>query len=55
MKIEEFDKIRLKDGRTASIVEVLEEGVAYLADVDLPGPEWDTITVWQKDIESVIA
>ncbi|MCI8992263.1 MAG: hypothetical protein HFG80_05975 [Eubacterium sp.] len=55
MKIEEYDKIKLKDGRTASVVEILEEGVAYLVDVDLPGPEWDTIEVWQEEIESVLA
>lgn len=55
MKIEEFDKIILKDGRTASVVEILEEGVAYLIDVDLPGPDWDTIEIRQKDIEAVIA
>ena len=55
MKIEEYDKVKLKDGRTASIVEILEEGVAYLVDVDLPGPDWDTVEIRQKDIESIIA
>lgn len=40
--VKKYDKVRLKDGRTATIVEVLEEGVAYLADIDLPGPDWDT-------------
>lgn len=51
MKIKQYDKVRLKDGRTATIVEVLEEGVAYLADVDLPGPDWDTIAIRQEDID----
>lgn len=55
MKIEQYDKVRLKDGRTAYIVEIFEQGVAYLADVDLPGPEWDTIDIRHEDIESVIA
>lgn len=54
MKIEEYDKIKLKDGRTASIVEILEDGVAYLVDVDLPGPDWDTIEIRQGDIESIL-
>ena len=36
---------------TATIVEVLEEGVAYLADIDLPGPDWDTEEIRQEDIE----
>lgn len=49
--IKQYDKVRLKDGRTATIVEVLEEGVAYLVDVDLPGPDWDTIEIRQEGIE----
>lgn len=55
MKIEECDKIRLKDGRTASVVEILEPGVAYLVDIDLPGPDWDTMEIYQKDIKEVLA
>lgn len=54
MTIKQYDKIILKDGRTATIVEVLEEGKAYIADVDLPDDEWDTIDVWQDDIREVI-
>lgn len=54
MKINQYDKIRLKDGRTATVVEVLEEGV-YIVDVDLPGPDWDTIEVWQNEIANVIS
>ena len=42
--VKKYDKVRLKDGRTATIVEVLEEGVAYLAD-------WDTEEIRQEDIE----
>ena len=49
--VKKYDKVRLKDGRTATIVEVLEEGVAYLADIDLPGPDWDTEEIRQEDIE----
>jgi hypothetical protein len=48
--INEYDKVRLKDGRTATIVEVLEPGVAYLADIDLPGPDWETEEILQDDI-----
>ena len=43
--VKKYDKVRLKDGRTATIVEVLEEGVAYLAD------DWDTEEIRQEDIE----
>lgn len=55
MKIEEFDKIMLKDGRTGYIVEILEENVAYLMDVDLPDNEYDTIGVKYEDIKAVLA
>ena len=48
------DKVILKDGRTATIVEILEDGVAYLVDVDLPGPDWDTIDIKYEDIYQVL-
>lgn len=51
MKISQYDRIMLKDGRTATIVEILEENTAYIADVDLPGPDWDTIAISHDDIE----
>ena len=42
--VKKYDKVRLKDGRTATIDEVLE-------DIDLPGPDWDTEEIRQEDIE----
>ena len=36
MEIKEFDSISLKDGRSGTVCEVLEPGVAYL--VDFPKP-----------------
>ena len=55
MTIKMYDKVLLKDGRTASIVEIFKDGEAYLVDVDLPDNEWDTIDVKYSDIESVIS
>ncbi len=52
MTIEQYSKVILKDGRTATIVEILEDGATYLVDVDLPGPDWDTIEILQDDIKS---
>lgn len=52
MKLEQYDIVLLKDGRACTIVEVLEEGVAYLADVELPGPDWETIEIRQEDIQA---
>ena len=34
MKISQYDRVMLKDGRTATIVEVLEENTAYIADTE---------------------
>lgn len=50
--IEQYDIVLLKDGRACTIVEVLEEGVAYLADVELHGPDWETIEIRQEDIQT---
>lgn len=53
MIIKQYDKIILKDGRTATVVDILEDGVAYLVDVDLAEDEWDTIQIKHEDIERV--
>ena len=55
MKVEKYDHVMLKDGRTATVVEVFKDGESYLVDVDLPGPDWDTIDIHFNDIESVIS
>lgn len=40
----------LKDGRTATIVEILKENVEYIVDVDLEGSDWETIEVSADEI-----
>lgn len=54
MTVKQYDRVRLKDGRIGTIVEVLEENAAYIADIDLPGPDWETIDIRHKDIDEVI-
>lgn len=54
MTINQYDRILLKDGRTATIVEILEENIEYIVDVDLPGPTWETIEISYSDIDRVI-
>lgn len=54
MNIRQYDKILLKDGRTASVIEICEPGVAYIVDVDLPGPDWETIGIMEDEIASVL-
>ena len=53
MKIQQYDKVILKDGDYAYIVEILEDGKAFLADIDRKD---GTETDWLKpeDIEKVV-
>lgn len=48
-KINLYDRIRLTDGRTASVVEIFGEGTDLIVDIDLDG-DWDTIAIRDKDI-----
>lgn len=44
MKIEMYDKVKLKTGEIAHIVEIYEQGAAYEADIEKSGDiETDTI------------
>lgn len=53
MKIEQYDKVLLKDGDTAFIVEIFDDGKSFLADIDRKG---GTETDWLKpeDIKRVM-
>lgn len=53
MKIREFDTVLLKDGREASIAEVLSD-TAFIADVGSSPKDWETIDVTLDMIEKVI-
>lgn len=54
MIVNQYDEVILKDGRTATIVEILEDGIEYLADVNIGDDEWDTIEISHQDINEVI-
>ena len=53
MKIRQYDRVLLKDGNEASIVEIFEEDRLFLADIDRDG---DTYTEDLKieDIKKVL-
>ena len=55
MKIELFDRIQLKNGKQAHIVEVYEQGVAYEADIAEDDGEFTTETIKHVDILFVFA
>lgn len=54
MTIKQYDKVLLKDCRTATIVEILEENVEYIVDINLPGLNWETVEIHYSDIDRVI-
>ncbi len=53
MKIKEFDTVLLKDGRKASIVEVLSD-TAFIADIGSSPKDWETIDITLDMIEKVL-
>lgn len=53
MKITLYDKIKLKDGRNAVIVDIYEQGIAYEADIEVDD-EYITDTIKHSDILEVM-
>ena len=49
-----LDKVLLKSGETAYIVEIYEQGVAYEADIDRKDGSIDTETISHNDIEKIV-
>lgn len=53
MKIKQYDRVKLKDGTEASIVEIFEVDKLFLADIDRNG-DTDTDELGIEEIEKVI-
>ncbi len=51
--IKEFDRVLLKDGREADVMEAFENK-AFIVDVGSSPKDWDTISITIDDIEKVI-
>lgn len=54
MKVRMFTKVLLTSGRTAYIVEIFDNGKAFLADIDLDDGEVDTDLIYPKDIKKIL-
>ena len=52
--INEFTKVRLKSGIIAVIMEIFDNGAAFLAEIETEKDFWDIITVERSDIVSVL-
>ncbi len=54
MLIKQYDKVLLKTGETAYIVEIWEQNVAYEVDIDKKDGSIETETIKHADILKVI-
>lgn len=59
MIIKQYDKVKLKNGKKATIVEIYEQGKIYEADILIDDtkeyPEYETETIKQEEIEKIIS
>lgn len=53
MKIKELDRVKLKDGREATIMDIL--GPDYVVDIGESEEEYDTIIIKFDEIEEVLS
>ena len=53
MTIKQYDRVKLKEGHEASIVEILDAGKEFIADIDRNG-DTDTEEISINEIEKVI-
>lgn len=53
MQINQYDRVRLKDGRTATVVEVFGDNEWFIVDVDLDGDR-ETIGAFKNEIQEVL-
>ncbi len=54
MKVKQYSRVLLTDGRTAYIVEIFEEDKVFLADVDLEDGEVSIEEIRIDDIKQVL-
>lgn len=54
MKIKQFDRVRLKDGREGDVMEVLGDQEAFIITIGDGPHDWEDIDVSIGDIEKVI-
>lgn len=54
MKLQMFQRVRLKNGKTAHIIEIFNNGEAYMVDIGLGDGEFEQKTVYPKDIKNIV-
>jgi hypothetical protein len=48
-----YQRVKLKNGKNAAIVEILGNGEAFIADIEISEGDYETETIYPKDIKSV--
>ena len=51
--IKQYDKVKMKDGKFAIIVEILEPKKAYIADIELSEGDYTTETITQNHLPNL--
>jgi hypothetical protein len=51
--IDQYQTVRLKNGKRACVVEILEQGRAYIVDVEIAKDDYETEQISYNDIASV--
>ena len=54
MKLDMFQKIRLKDGKAGHVIEIFNNGEAYMIDLQMDDGEYLQETVKPEEIKSII-
>ena len=54
MKLDMYQKIRLKNGMIGHIIEIFNDGEAFMVDIKMHDGEYEQATIRPYDIQSVI-
>ena len=54
MKMQQYDTVKLKDGRKGVIVEIFGDGEELLVDIGSSPADWKTISVSENEVADVI-
>jgi len=52
--INQYDQVKLRTGKYAVIVEVLDENKAFIADIEIEEGDFETETIFYNDIAALI-
>jgi ribosomal protein L21E len=54
MTLDMYQKIRLHNGKTGHVIEIFNNGEAYMVDIQTGDGEYDQVTVRPDDIKSIV-